>query len=134
MITNLQSGLCILVLFILIWIYRSRNIVCLCIARKRRLLYYLLNFFQVAPTVAEVFGSCMWRGNYVPCEDIFKIALTSEGVCFNFNALAASEMFSNRWWYYIVFAVLAAWVKRKRRRRLLIKYKSAVSVSTLRLI
>lgn len=53
-------------------------------------------FLQVAPDVDDVFEACSWRGYGVKCEDIFKVALTSEGVCFNFNALAASEMFSDK--------------------------------------
>lgn len=44
----------------------------------------------------KVFEECTWLGRSVNCEDIFKIALTAEGVCFNFNALAASELFSDR--------------------------------------
>lgn len=58
--------------------------------------YLLIYFLQVAPNVSEVFESCSWRGDTVDCTYIFKIVLTAEGVCFNFNALAASEMFTDR--------------------------------------
>ncbi|XP_026322231.1 pickpocket protein 28 [Hyposmocoma kahamanoa] len=55
------------------------------------------NFLKVAPDVEDVFAYCMWRGQYVDCRNIFKVAVTLEGVCYNFNALAASEMFTDRY-------------------------------------
>lgn len=51
---------------------------------------------QAAPDVNEVLDECFWRGGNVNCADVFKIAITAEGVCLNFNALAANEMFSDR--------------------------------------
>ncbi|XP_047984439.1 pickpocket protein 28-like [Leguminivora glycinivorella] len=55
------------------------------------------NIINMAPDVEEVMLSCTWRGQQgVPCGEYFKEVLTSEGVCFNFNALSYNDIFRTK--------------------------------------
>ncbi|XP_049870120.1 pickpocket protein 28-like isoform X2 [Pectinophora gossypiella] len=47
------------------------------------------NFLEVAPTEEDVIIGCVFRGE--PCNS-FERVITSDGVCYTFNALAASEI------------------------------------------
>ncbi|XP_063533447.1 pickpocket protein 28-like [Cydia strobilella] len=51
------------------------------------------NIVHMSPDVEEVMLSCTWRGQPVRCGEYFKEVLTSEGVCFNFNALSYDDIF-----------------------------------------
>ncbi|XP_059047783.1 pickpocket protein 28-like [Achroia grisella] len=51
------------------------------------------SFLEVSPTIEDYMFMCSWRGNSsVPCSDLFSTVLTDEGVCFNFNSLATTEV------------------------------------------
>ncbi|XP_053603999.1 pickpocket protein 28-like [Plodia interpunctella] len=47
---------------------------------------------NVSPSL-EYFQECTWLGRKKRCSRLFSKVLTEEGVCFNFNGLAASEIF-----------------------------------------
>lgn len=40
----------------------------------------------------EVFNSCGWKGQTVPCLSIFKTSLTEKGFCYTFNSIANNEL------------------------------------------
>lgn len=48
--------------------------------------------FQVAEPLDSIFLRCNWRGKNIKCENYFKKVLTQEGVCYNFNSLAADDI------------------------------------------
>ncbi|XP_037296673.1 pickpocket protein 28 [Manduca sexta] len=41
-------------------------------------------------------SACMWRMESIPCYEIFNKVYTQEGICFNFNALAAEDIFRTK--------------------------------------
>ncbi|XP_063377653.1 pickpocket protein 28-like [Cydia fagiglandana] len=51
------------------------------------------HIIDVAPSIKDIFYGCRWRGDDVACQDIFQSVLTSEGICFTTNSMAASEIF-----------------------------------------
>ncbi|XP_065087701.1 pickpocket protein 28-like [Ochlerotatus camptorhynchus] len=40
----------------------------------------------------EVFNSCGWKGQTVPCLSIFKTSLTEKGFCYTFNSIANNDL------------------------------------------
>ncbi|KAJ0178602.1 hypothetical protein K1T71_005377 [Dendrolimus kikuchii] len=51
------------------------------------------NLEQVAEPLSGIFARCNWRTDkWAFCNDYFNKVLTQEGVCYNFNSLAASEI------------------------------------------
>lgn len=51
---------------------------------------------RYAPTLRELFFKCTWHRRNVSCSDIFKEIITDEGLCFTFNYLNASEIYSEQ--------------------------------------
>ncbi|XP_052753507.1 pickpocket protein 28-like [Galleria mellonella] len=63
------------------------------IGRKTSNASVIRSFLEVSPTIEDYMFICSWRGNStVPCTDLFSTVLTDEGVCFNFNSLATTEI------------------------------------------
>ncbi|KAJ2952351.1 hypothetical protein O0L34_g4636 [Tuta absoluta] len=54
------------------------------------------NLFEVAPRVKDAFFYCQWQGKSVQCEDLFQSVITREGICYNFNSLAADEILRHK--------------------------------------
>lgn len=51
---------------------------------------------QYVPTLKEVIFQCNWRGKKSACSDYFRGIWTSEGLCFSFNLLNATEMYTKQ--------------------------------------
>ncbi|KAF9411727.1 hypothetical protein HW555_009556 [Spodoptera exigua] len=50
------------------------------------------NFLETSPDYDDVFFSCKLNGNYMLCPDLFDKVVTSEGICYTMNSLAASDI------------------------------------------
>jgi amiloride-sensitive sodium channel len=50
---------------------------------------------EVAPPLDEVLFSCKWNSNNESCDSLFTPILTEDGICFTFNTLDRSELFTN---------------------------------------
>ncbi|KAI5638681.1 amiloride-sensitive sodium channel domain-containing protein [Phthorimaea operculella] len=51
--------------------------------------------YEATPSVQDAFFYCGWQGKRVQCDDLFQTVITREGICFNFNSLAADEILRN---------------------------------------
>lgn len=54
---------------------------------------FLIILLQVSPNHTDVFGECYIHGHEVECSKLFDKVLTNEGLCFNMNSLAATDIF-----------------------------------------
>ncbi|KAJ8727775.1 hypothetical protein PYW07_001894 [Mythimna separata] len=55
---------------------------------------FVEDIIEVAPNYNDVFHACFVYGHYIEnCESLFRMVLTSEGLCYNMNSLAAKEIF-----------------------------------------
>ncbi|XP_063915457.1 pickpocket protein 28-like [Zophobas morio] len=53
---------------------------------------YLIN---IAPPFHQVVMGCKWTGTNETCDNLFSPVLTEDGICFTFNMLDRSELFTN---------------------------------------
>lgn len=51
---------------------------------------------EVSPKCNETLLECIWHGYTFNCCNVFKTVYTSEGICFNFNGIAAKQLFRNK--------------------------------------
>lgn len=51
--------------------------------------------FQVMQPSSEMLSLCIWNSESVNCQDLFKLQLTDEGVCWSFNAVPRDKMFKD---------------------------------------
>lgn len=50
---------------------------------------------DMAPTFNNTIDECEWQNEVFPCSQLFTPILTSEGVCFAFNALNSREIYTD---------------------------------------
>lgn len=50
---------------------------------------------DIAPDLEYTLKACLWKKKPINCSDYFTPILTSEGLCFTFNAISWNDMHTN---------------------------------------
>ncbi|CAH1647309.1 unnamed protein product [Spodoptera littoralis] len=50
------------------------------------------DLLEISPDYEDVFYACRLNGNYTSCRELFDKVVTSEGICYTMNSLAASDI------------------------------------------
>lgn len=68
-----------------------------CVTYIARFVFSMLRLhIQYVPTLQDVIFQCTWHGKKSTCTDYFHPIWTSEGLCFTFNLLNASDFYTGR--------------------------------------